>query len=209
MSQRLVLMAIVVVLIASVNEALAQRRRPRQGQSPPTEGAKPKVRSFGGGNQQPGSGANIPESGFGPQQDGGGFTPRPRPQDGGFRPQFEERLRPADQQFRGDFESAERSTEPPPRVFSQGVIRLSMPTNQSGEVAYQLNEFRYAMGPGQQQAFREDRSWRIRFDRGGGFGVKSYALVPGIYTFRRRSDGWELLKRRATTSTGGGFSSSF
>ena len=79
-----------------------------------------------------------------------------------------------------------------PVSFSQEPITIRIPAHWSGRVAYSLNSHEYVMRPGQQQNFRDDRSWLIRFDRGGNLGSDELYLSAGSYEFNKSNRGWEL-----------------
>ena len=93
---------------------------------------------------------------------------------------------------------SQRSYSQPQVVYSQQPIRISMPVNQPGMCSYVLSSgdesWNYTIAPGKKQDFKEDRVWKITFDRGDGFGQQSYGLKPGHYRFRQGSRGWELYK---------------
>lgn len=79
--------------------------------------------------------------------------------------------------------------------FSNAPIRILLPKNYTLGVNYTLNEFTYAMTPGQNQGFSEDRDWVVRFDRGLSQGTQEYSLVSGTYCFAcNSSTGWELYR---------------
>lgn len=83
----------------------------------------------------------------------------------------------------------------PQQQFSQGPIRIVLPKNYSLGVNYTLNQFTYAMKPGERQGFREDREWVVRFDRGLNLGTLEYTLNPGTYCFVcDSSTGWQLYQ---------------
>lgn len=83
----------------------------------------------------------------------------------------------------------------PQQQFSNSPIRIILPKNYSLGVNYTLNQFTYAMKPGERQGFREDREWVVRFDRGLNLGTFEYTLDPGTYCFVcDSSTGWQLYE---------------
>ncbi|MCA9052379.1 MAG: hypothetical protein KDA75_01015 [Planctomycetaceae bacterium] len=86
----------------------------------------------------------------------------------------------------------------PQVTYSQEPIRISMPSGEAGLCAYVLSDggqnWNYSISPGTKQDFKEDRSWKITYDRGNGFGEQTYGLKPGHYRFRQSSRGWELYR---------------
>ncbi|MFV0442288.1 MAG: hypothetical protein ACK5Q5_01810 [Planctomycetaceae bacterium] len=92
----------------------------------------------------------------------------------------------------------------PAVVYSQQPIKIAMPENEAGLCAYVLkdnsNSWNYTIAPGKSQEFKEDRGWKITFDRGNGHGEQTYGLKPGLYRFRQSSRGWELYHSAATTT---------
>lgn len=82
----------------------------------------------------------------------------------------------------------------PPQNFSNRPIKIVCPDQYDGTVGYLLNDYTYHIRPGESQRLTEDRSWTIRFDRGGDFGTASYRIRPGTYTFRPSDRGWELYR---------------
>lgn len=80
--------------------------------------------------------------------------------------------------------------------YSGDPILISMPAEQPGMCSYILtsgdSSWNYTIAPGKKQSFVEDRSWKITFDRGNGYGEQSYRLAPGQYLFRQSDRGWEL-----------------
>ncbi len=94
---------------------------------------------------------------------------------------------------------------PAPQVaYSQKPIIISMPPEQSGQCQYRLSSgsdvWNFSMTPGKSQNLVEDRSWRVTFDRGSGYGEQAYRLQPGHYRFRQSSRGWELYHSTAAVA---------
>lgn len=91
--------------------------------------------------------------------------------------------------------TAQRPPVLPQQQFGNGPIRIVLPKAYSLGVNYTLNQFTYAMKPGERQGFREDREWVVRFDRGLSLGTFEYTLTPGTYCFVCDSaTGWQLYQ---------------
>ena len=72
-------------------------------------------------------------------------------------------------------------------------IKLVCPMTAGGSLAYSLNGTAYTIQPGYVQSFRDDRRWKLEFQRGGdGTEFVGYTLKPGTYKFAVGTSGWEL-----------------
>lgn len=81
-----------------------------------------------------------------------------------------------------------------PQVAHTGeIIKLICPKAATGQLTYSLNGAPYTIQPGFSQTFRDDRTWKLEFQRGGeGSTVVGYTLKPGTYKFGVGAEGWEL-----------------
>lgn len=137
----------------------------------------------------PSSSLSIPQQSF-PQQTQS-FPQQTFPQQAQpFTPSTPSFQQPS-QQFQQPAQVA--TPAPPAKTFSQQPITIFCPTTYDVKVGYLLNEFEYAISPGFQQDFREDRDWTIKFDRGSTFGTQTYTLKPGRYEFGWTDSGWDLF----------------
>lgn len=84
----------------------------------------------------------------------------------------------------------------PQAHFTGEPIEIKLSSGAQGSVNYMLNQYRYAIGAGQSQSIRSDRSWTIAFDRGANFGLAKYSLSPGQYEFNLTDRGWELNRQQ-------------
>lgn len=71
-------------------------------------------------------------------------------------------------------------------------IKIVNPSDAGGAIRYSLNEYDYAIEPGQSQTLVNDRPWTITFDRGGDYGTARYSLSSGTYTFAPTDKGWQV-----------------
>ena len=65
-------------------------------------------------------------------------------------------------------------------------------------VEYVIDGVAYKAVRGQHERRAVGSASIIRYDRGGAFGVKRYALSAGVYEFRPSDTGWALVKIRPT-----------
>lgn len=91
-----------------------------------------------------------------------------------------------------------RPAPPSPRkTYSNKPIRLFVPEDEVGNLAYQLladsEIYDYEMEPGSEQEFPHDRDYKVTYDRGDGQRLK-YQIVGGTsYKFKKDSSGfWQL-----------------
>ena len=76
-----------------------------------------------------------------------------------------------------------------------GGILLVNPANSGAPITYNAEGYEYTMKPGMTQEL-PGQSWRVDYDRGGGFGPDSYRLDPGTYHFTATDEGWQIYKQR-------------
>lgn len=81
-----------------------------------------------------------------------------------------------------------------PQVVHTGeTIKLICPKVATGQLTYSLNGSPYTIQPGYSQTFRDDRTWKLEFQRAGeGSTIVGYTLKPGTYKFGVGAEGWEL-----------------
>jgi hypothetical protein len=72
-------------------------------------------------------------------------------------------------------------------------IKLVCPKTATGPLSYSLNGTPYTIQPGYSQNFRDDRTWKLEFQRNGqGSQVVAYTLKAGSYRFGNGAEGWDL-----------------
>lgn len=81
-----------------------------------------------------------------------------------------------------------------PQVIRTGApIKLVCPKAAASGLSYSLNGTIFTIQPGYSQNFRDDRTWKLEFHRGGEESeVATYTLKPGTYNFAVGASGWEL-----------------
>ncbi len=80
-----------------------------------------------------------------------------------------------------------------PKVYSKKPIVINCPAWCEGVCTYSIigasgKEYVYSISPGQKQEFRETTDWKIKYNRGGGRGYKTYKLHGGK-EYELHSDG--------------------
>ncbi|MBS0204589.1 MAG: hypothetical protein JSS49_16925 [Planctomycetes bacterium] len=78
-------------------------------------------------------------------------------------------------------------------IHTGAEIKLICPKDVGKSLTYTLNGNPFTTQPGYSQQFRDDRTWKLEFQRGPDTAeVVSYTLKPGKYNFGIGSHGWEL-----------------
>ena len=78
-------------------------------------------------------------------------------------------------------------------VPSGAEIKLICPKDAGKSLTYSLNGNPYTIHPGYSQVFRDDRAWKLEFQRNSeSADIVTYTLKPGKYNFGIGSNGWEL-----------------
>jgi hypothetical protein len=81
----------------------------------------------------------------------------------------------------------------PTLMHTGDEIKLVCPKTASGPLSYSLNGTLYTIQPGYSQNFRDDRTWKLEFQRNGqGSQAVAYTLKPGSYRFGNGPEGWDL-----------------
>jgi hypothetical protein len=90
----------------------------------------------------------------------------------------------------------------PTLVHTGEEIKLICPKTATGPLNYTLNGTLYTIQPGYSQNFRDDRTWKLEFQRNGqGSALVSYTLKAGTYRFGNGLEGWELRQVVSTQPT--------
>jgi hypothetical protein len=76
-----------------------------------------------------------------------------------------------------------------------GGIMLLNPAKTHATINYNINGNHYVMEPGMAQRI-PDGNWTVEYDRGQKFGVESYKLSPGTFSFALTDNGWQLFRDR-------------
>lgn len=83
------------------------------------------------------------------------------------------------------------------RPLSSGMIVLA--NNTAFAVKYLLNQQPQEMAPNYEQKLEGSTSWTIDFDRGDNYGMASYSLTEGYYSFEITDRGWDLVRKTFET----------
>ncbi len=92
-----------------------------------------------------------------------------------------------------------------PKVYSKKPIVIHCPSWCDGTCSYSIigasgKEYVYSISPGEKQEFRETTDWKIKYNRGGGRGYKTYKLHGGEeYELHSDGDGeWAFYTSRGS-----------
>ena len=80
-------------------------------------------------------------------------------------------------------------SNPAPAIIPVAVVN---PASTGATLSFSIDGTRYDLAPGARQEMRLAGVPIIQFDRGGSFGLATYSLYEGVYTFRATDKGWEL-----------------
>lgn len=83
-------------------------------------------------------------------------------------------------------------SNPLPAIVPVAVVN---PANTGATLTYSIDGVRYDLAPGARQELRLPGARTIQFDRGGSFGLATYPLYEGVYTFRATGGGWDLERQ--------------
>lgn len=87
----------------------------------------------------------------------------------------------------------QHSANPSTSAPTGEAIKLVCPKRAGGSLTYWLNGTMYSIQPGYSQEFRDDRTWKLEFRKGGeGTELVTYTLKPGHFNFAVGANGWEL-----------------